>query len=209
MLSNNKNGTNTTTGRMLSQLSDCLPSCLSRTHPSVCLLFICQSVSLSVCPSTFLCSCQSVCPYVWLFCLSVHRLSVYMSVSLSVCFVCLSVCPCLYLSVCLFCLSVHLSICLSVCLSVCPCLYLSVCLFCLSVHLSICLSVCSGSVYFHTISISSSTTYSLQNIKKNTLPAITKKHHMMYKIIRCDTHTKKRNVTRMRRKQLPLYKGTS
>jgi hypothetical protein len=86
-----------------------------------------------------------------LYCSAIYKIDIclfvlfndsqYLSVSLSLLFICLSV-PFVYLSLCPFCLYDSLSL-LSICLSV-PFVYLSLCPFCLSVSLSllfICLSV--------------------------------------------------------------------
>ncbi len=84
-------------------------------------LFLPLSLSLSFCGGGFL-YLNCLCPSINLFFIFplVLNLSVYQSISLSVC-------P-----------SVFLSICLSVCPSVCPSVHLSICL---SLSLSVCLSV--------------------------------------------------------------------
>ena len=76
------------------------------------------------------------------------------SIYLSVCSVCLSVCLSVYRSVCLsVCLSIYRSVCLSVCLSIGRSVCLSVCLsvsVCLSIGLSVSLhlSVVCGMLYY-------------------------------------------------------------
>ena len=123
------------------------PVCLS-IHRSVCLTVhlsvctICPPVYVSVCLPT----CLSVCPVCPLFYLSL------LFVHLSVCSVCLSIFPVLSAHLRL---SIHLSVWMSVCLSdLSDCLSTSVCYLSISpVHPPTCLSICQSpfclSVCFH------------------------------------------------------------